>query len=113
MVVTTSRERSQSLKSPEARSEEIRRSRVSSTTPAASAKKKYYTRTVTAPPGKLGIVVDTAPEGPVVHVVKESSPLVGKVFEGDIIIGIGDEDTRAMSASAITGLMVKTANQTR
>ena len=71
------------------------------------------TRQVTAPPGKLGIVIDTTVEGPVVHYVNETSALQGKIWEGDIIVAIGDVDTRAMSASAITDLMVKTANQQR
>ena len=66
-----------------------------------------------APPGKLGIVIDTTVEGPVVHYVNENSALKGKIFEGDVIVAIGDVDTRAMSASAITDLMVKTANEQR
>jgi C-terminal processing protease CtpA/Prc len=49
----------------------------------------------------------------VVHNVNKGSRLTGKIFSGDIIIAIDDVDTRAMSASAITALMVKTANQQR
>jgi hypothetical protein len=71
------------------------------------------TKEVLAPPGKLGIVIDTTVEGPVVHNVNEGSALKGKIWPGDIIIAIDDVDTRAMSASAITSLMVKTANQLR
>ena len=73
----------------------------------------YVTRKVSAPPGKLGIVIDTTVEGPVVHNVNNGSRLTGKIYSGDIIIAIDDVDTRAMSASAITALMVKTANQQR
>lgn len=71
------------------------------------------TRKVQAPPGKLGIIIDTTVEGPVVHHVNDNSALKGKIFPGDIIIAIDDVDTRAMSASAITALMVKTAKQRR
>lgn len=70
-------------------------------------------REVMAPPGKLGIVIETTLEGPLVHKVNPSSPLVGLVFEGDLISAIDDVDTRAMSASAITALMVRTADKHR
>jgi hypothetical protein len=78
-----------------------------------STNTNYVTRKVSAPSGKLGIVIDTTVEGPVVHNVNKGSRLTGKIFSGDIIIAIDDVDTRAMSASAITALMVKTANQQR
>jgi C-terminal processing protease CtpA/Prc len=69
--------------------------------------------TVDAPPGKLGIVIDTTFEGPVVHSINPKSPLEGTLFPGDIIVAIDDEDTRAMSAAAITAIMVRTANLRR
>lgn len=78
-----------------------------------SARPNLISRTVIAPPGKLGIVIDTTLEGPVVHKVNPGSPLEGHVYPGDIIVAIDDVDTRAMSATAITSLMVKTANQER
>lgn len=68
---------------------------------------------VLAPPGKLGIVIDTTMEGPVVHRVNPQSILQGEVFPGDIIVAVDDVDTRAMSASAITALMVRTSNRKR
>jgi PDZ domain len=70
-------------------------------------------KTIIAPPGKLGIVIDTKLEGPVVFKIKEGSPLIGKVEVGDIITDIDGTDTRAMSASGITALMVKTAKSQR
>jgi hypothetical protein len=70
-------------------------------------------REILAPPGKLGIVIDTTLDGPVVHKVNENSPLQGKVFKGDIITSINGIDTRAMKASAITGIMVRTAHEQR
>jgi len=78
-----------------------------------SKRANQITREVIAPPGKLGIIIDTTPEGPVVHKVNKSSPLEGVLFPGDIIAAIDATDTRAMSASAITALMVQTANQQR
>lgn len=78
-----------------------------------SVRPNMTSRLVMAPPGKLGIVIDTTLEGPVVHKVNPGSALEDKVYPGDIIVAIDDVDTRAMSASAITALMVKTANQER
>jgi hypothetical protein len=71
------------------------------------------TRQVYAPPGKLGLVIDTTVEGPVVHKVNSGSTLEQQIWPGDIIVAIDDVDTRAMSASAITQLMVQTAKQRR
>ncbi|CAB9524829.1 expressed unknown protein [Seminavis robusta] len=71
------------------------------------------TKDVLAPAGKLGIVIDTTLDGPVVHKVNPGSALEGKLKSGDIIVAIDDVDTRAMTAASITALMVKTANQRR
>lgn len=79
----------------------------------SSLRQNMVSRTVIAPPGKLGIVIDTTLEGPVVHKINPQSPLEGTLFPGDIIVAIDDVDTRAMSASAITALMVRTANLRR
>jgi C-terminal processing protease CtpA/Prc len=79
----------------------------------SSLRQNMVSRTVVAPPGKLGIVIDTTLEGPVVHKINPQSPLEGILFPGDIIVAIDDVDTRAMSASAITALMVRTANLRR
>jgi hypothetical protein len=70
-------------------------------------------RKVQAPDGKLGIVIDTTVDGPVVYSVNKKSRLSGKIFPGDIITAINDTDTRTMSASHITAVMIKTANQPR
>jgi hypothetical protein len=79
----------------------------------SSSAARFVTRTCVAPSGKLGIIIDTTVEGPVVHKVNYGSALTGVVFPGDIIVAIDNVDTRAMSASAITNLMVKTAHQAR
>lgn len=80
---------------------------------ADSAASKRERRVVKAPPGKLGIIIDTTVEGPVVHQINPGSALEGQLRPGDVIVSIDDVDTRAMSASAITELMIKTAKQHR
>ena len=51
-------------------------------------------------------MVDATSEGPVVQKVDPRSPLQGLLFPGDIMVAMGDVDTREMSTSAITALMV-------
>jgi len=68
---------------------------------------------IVAPPGKLGIIVDTCSEGPVVHGVKVGSPLKGLIFKGDLIVAIDDEDTREWSAHFLTKLVAKKSKMTR
>jgi hypothetical protein len=69
---------------------------------------------ITAPKGKLGIVLDTVEgKGPIVHRVQSESPLKGKVFEGDIIVSINGVDTRPMDATKITTIMIETAENER
>jgi len=80
---------------------------------AGPSSPKYTTREITAPPGKLGIVIETTLDGPVVHKINPNSPLDGVVHEGDLITAIDDVDCRAMSASAITALMVRTSEKYR
>ena len=66
-----------------------------------------------APPGKLGIALDTINGQPVVHRVREESPLAGVLRRLDVIIGIDDEDTSTMSAADVTMLMAKKMDQRR
>jgi len=66
---------------------------------------------VFAPPGPLGIVVDTTKDGPVIHSLKASSALLGLVGSGDLIVGLDELDTRSMTAATLTRLMAKRSNQ--
>jgi len=66
---------------------------------------------VFAPAGPLGIVVDTTQDGPVVHSMKPTSPLLGLISAGDLIVGLDDMDTRKMTAATLTRLMAKRAQQ--
>ena len=60
-----------------------------------------------APPGKLGIVMDTSSNGPVIHRVKPGSVLEGLVFHGDIVVALDEEDTTGWSAQSFTRLIIK------
>lgn len=66
---------------------------------------------VFAPAGPIGIVVDTTKDGPVVHSLKSTSPMLGLMNPGDLIVGLDDVDTRSMTAATLTRLMAKKANQ--
>eukprot|EP00522_Entomoneis_paludosa_P008786 CAMPEP_0172446684 /NCGR_PEP_ID=MMETSP1065-20121228/6229_1 /TAXON_ID=265537 /ORGANISM="Amphiprora paludosa, Strain CCMP125" /LENGTH=783 /DNA_ID=CAMNT_0013197873 /DNA_START=22 /DNA_END=2373 /DNA_ORIENTATION=+ len=69
------------------------------------------TYTVAAPAGKLGVVVDTPDEGaPVIHAVKDTSVLHGKVHVGDRLLAVDDEDVSTMSAVNISRLISKKAH---
>ena len=66
---------------------------------------------VFAPPGPIGIVVDTTDNGPAVHSLKNTSPMIGLIAPGDLIVGLDDEDTRIMTAATLTRLMAQKATQ--
>lgn len=78
-----------------------------------SVAKRDRRRTVFAPAGKLGIIVDTSTEGPVVHGLKDDSPLVGKVVIGDLIVAVDDEDTSGWSAHYLTKLVARKSDSVR
>ena len=56
-----------------------------------------------APAGKLGIVIDN-PGGdiPVVHAIKETSVLHGRINVGDLLLSVDEKDCRGMSAVAVS-----------
>ena len=60
---------------------------------------------IVAPAGKLGIIVDTSNDGPIIHSVNDDSPLLGRVFPGDHIIAVDGEDTSNWSAHHVTKLV--------
>lgn len=66
---------------------------------------------VFAPPGALGIVVDTTEKGCIVYSLKKSSPMQGLMSKGDLIIGLDNFDVRNMNASSLTKLMAKKSEQ--
>jgi hypothetical protein len=76
-----------------------------------SLAKKAGSYDVFAPSGPIGIVVDTSKEGPAVHSLKSTSPMLGLINPGDLIVALDDEDTRTMTAAALTRLMAKKSRQ--
>lgn len=70
---------------------------------------------VFAPPGKLGVVIDTPDDGaPVVHAVKDSSVIADRIQVGDKLVAVDDEDVRTMTAIKVSKLISrKSANPSR
>lgn len=70
---------------------------------------------VRAPPGKLGMVIDTPNGGmPIVHAIRDNSTLVDKIRIGDKLISVDGEDTTNMTALRVSKLISnKAANPTR
>jgi hypothetical protein len=66
---------------------------------------------VFAPAGPIGIVVDTTKHGPAVHSLKRTSPMLGLINPGDLIVALDDEDTRGMTAATLTRLMARKSSQ--
>ena len=62
--------------------------------------------TVVAPSGKLGIVIDNpSMDIPLVHAIKESSALNGRIRVGDQLLSVDERDCRGMSAVAVSKLI--------
>jgi hypothetical protein len=64
-----------------------------------------------APPGPIGIVVDTIDKGCIVHSLKKTSPMQGLINPGDLIVALDDFDVREMDAASLTKLMAKKSQQ--
>lgn len=61
---------------------------------------------VIAPPGKLGMVIDTSHGGvPVVHAIKDTSVLADRVRVGDRLISVDGEDCAAMTSMQVSKLI--------
>lgn len=85
--------------------------RTSSSEAGYNAKLRAGSYDVFAPSGPIGIVVDTTKEGPAVHSLKSTSPMLGLINPGDLIVALDDEDTREMTAATLTRLMAKRSRQ--
>jgi hypothetical protein len=66
---------------------------------------------VFAPPGPIGIVIDTTKDGPSVHSIKSTSPMLGLINPGDLIIALDGEDAYGMTAATLTRTMAKKSRQ--
>ncbi|KAL7567124.1 hypothetical protein ACA910_009451 [Epithemia clementina (nom. ined.)] len=63
---------------------------------------------ISAPPGKLGVVIDTPNQGaPVVHAVKDSSVIANLISVGDQLIMVDDIDVSDMTAIKVSKLISK------
>ena len=66
---------------------------------------------VYAPAGKLGVIIDTPDDGaPMIHAIKEDSPIADKVRVGDKLVAIDDDDVRPMTAKKVSKLLSTKAN---
>lgn len=66
------------------------------------------------PPGKLGIVLDDKDgSGPVIHAIKSTSPLFGRVQVGDYIINMNDERISHMAAYDVSRLISEKSDEDR
>jgi C-terminal processing protease CtpA/Prc len=70
-------------------------------------------RTITAPAGKLGIVIDKSIGGPIVKRVNETSPLFGQLFVGDKVLALNHQSTESMTADSIKTFLMEHADQER
>lgn len=71
-------------------------------------------RTVIAPAGKLGVIIDTTPgQTTLVHEVLDKSPMIGLIQPGDQILSIDGITTSNMSMEAIAALLKSTADHPR
>ncbi len=87
------------------------RSAISAVSTLSSIMRRPGSYDVYAPSGPIGIVVDTSKDGPSVHSLKSTSPMLGLISPGDLIVALDGEDTRKMTAAALTRLMARKSRQ--
>lgn len=62
--------------------------------------------TIYTPSGKLGMIIDSPDDGaPVIHNIKDGSPIYDKINVGDRLVAVDDEDTRNMTAIKVSKLI--------
>jgi C-terminal processing protease CtpA/Prc len=67
-----------------------------------------------APPGLLGVVIDTPGGGsPVVHAIKDTCPIRKKIYVGDKLVAVDDIDVRRMNAIDVSRLISKKSGQAK
>jgi hypothetical protein len=71
-----------------------------------SARKDYQHFVVVAPAGALGIVIDNVTgDLPIVHAIRETSVLQGRLGVGDLLVSVDEVDCRGMSAMEVSRLI--------
>ncbi|KAL3787240.1 hypothetical protein ACHAW5_006013 [Stephanodiscus triporus] len=69
---------------------------------------------ICAPPGVLGVVIDTPRGGsPVVHAIKDTCPIRREICVGDKLVAVDDVDVRNMSAVDVSKLISKKSGQAK
>ncbi len=64
--------------------------------------------------GKLGIVIDSPDAGPpVIHNLKETSPIADKIQVGDRLVAVDDEDVRSLNSIKVSKLISRKSNESR
>jgi hypothetical protein len=67
-----------------------------------------------APPGLLGVVIDTPGGGsPVVHAIKDTCPIRKEIYVGDRLVAVDDVDVRGMTAIDVSKLISKKSGQAK
>lgn len=86
---------------------------ISHSYPDKNGRLVYKSYVCFAPPGPLGIIIDTTAEGPMVYAIKPTSQLLGFTMPGDIVVGLDNIETRQMTAPALTRLMARKSQQSQ
>ena len=67
--------------------------------------------TVVAPAGKLGVILDNPDDGaPVIHTVKDTSPLLGMIAIGDRLVQIDNVDVSGFTPAQVVQLLSTKSN---
>lgn len=68
---------------------------------------------VNAPPGKLGVILEDYSDGgvPIVHDVKQNSPLVGRIMKGDRLCSVDGVDCTGKEALSVAKLLKNRENE--
>lgn len=75
---------------------------------SANANVKETMFEILAPPGKLGVVIDTPDDGaPIVHAIKDTSVIADKIKVGDQLVAVDGEDVRTMTAIKVSKMISK------
>ena len=64
-----------------------------------------------APAGPLGLIIGSTARGPIVQLIKASSPLIEQIHIGDVIVRVDEIETQCMSSAALTRIMSAKRNQ--
>mmetsp|Transcript_16374 Transcript_16374/g.35434 ORF Transcript_16374/g.35434 Transcript_16374/m.35434 type:complete len:439 (+) Transcript_16374:98-1414(+) len=66
-----------------------------------------------APPGKLGVIMDTPPEGGNAYIchIKESCPIIDNIHLNDKVLMVDDEDVQMMNAANVSRLLARKSRQ--